>query len=134
MNRQNEKASESASGIGKLSWLPTIRATEFDRWSCMGTTSDEHTAESSGAFTSERDYRFCKIVVMHPLRRSSEYPRLAGVSTKTAIALRRVLVEKGLLRERLLEGGGRGRGSILLEPTAAGVAAVAEYESRVKER
>ncbi len=78
----------------------------------------------------ERDYRFLKTVVDHPLLRSSAYPKLAGVGPQTAIRIRHRLIAGGLLREHRVESAGRGRSAIVLEATPTGVVAVAQHQHK----
>jgi hypothetical protein len=70
--------------------------------------------------------RLLRAVVEHPLRRSSEYPKLAGMSPNTAAKARSILAEEALMREQKLESHARGRAAILLEPLEAGKALIAE--------
>jgi hypothetical protein len=74
---------------------------------------------SDGLSVSE--LRLIKAVVKYPMRASSEYPKLAGISPNTLQKIRPGLIEKGLIREHKLESGTRGRSTILLEPLAAAI-------------
>ncbi len=118
-------------GIGPLLRLPVRSAQEFAQW---GRDTQEKDApwEPDGPLESRREYIFCKAVMENPLQASSTYPKLAGMSSKTALEIRRKLVAGGLIRERVFESGGRGRARLLLEATPAGRAAVERYESRPK--
>ncbi len=118
-------------GAEDLMRLPAVVADGFENWT--GSTHEPPPQRSSGCrsgFASEREYRFCKAVVSHPLRPSSAYPRLAGLSPKTAQPIRRRLVSLQFIREQPLDVGSRGRTALLLEPLAAGIAAVTGYEAR----
>jgi hypothetical protein len=85
-------------------------------------------------FADERECNLLEAVIKAPLQPSSRYPKLAGMSTKTAVILRRRLVERGYLRERTLDTGRRGRSTILLEVLPAGTAAVDMHKSKGAER
>lgn len=62
------------------------------------------------------ELRFLRAVVDHPMRRSSEYSKLAGISPNTLQKIRPGLVERGFIRENKLETSSRGRAAVLLEP------------------
>lgn len=62
------------------------------------------------------ELKLLRAIVEHPMHRSSEYAKLAGISPNTLLKTRPVLVEKGLIRENKLETSNRGRAAILLEP------------------
>ena len=122
--------------LGPLDSLPTCAATEFDGWhkgqeqsapSTGGTSTPERPAMP---FENDREYRLCKQVIQYPLKPSSQYAKLAGISSKTAQPLRQKLVARGFIRERAVDAGKRGPSTILLEALPAGVRAVAQYEAR----
>ena len=116
--------------IEALLALPTIAAEEFASWSMTHLQSEQPPEQRQDSpFASEREYRFCKAVVDHPLKASSTYPKLAGMSSKTAQAVRRSLIEKGYIRGHALDTKGRGRSALVLEVLAAGKAAVSQHES-----
>ena len=71
------------------------------------------------------ELRLLKAVVENPLRPSSKYPKLAGISPNSFQKLRPILIEKGFIRQRKLDSSGRGRSTILLEPLELGKKAVA---------
>lgn len=119
--------------IHRLTALPLIAAQEFfpsqiDTEQAEPTQVTETTSPQS-PFDDEREYKLCKIILEHPLKPSSQYPQLIRVSHATAASLRRILVRKEFIRERVVDSSGRGRSSILLEIQDEGVAAVAEYEA-----
>ncbi len=79
------------------------------------------------------ELRLLKAIVENPLRPSSEYARLAGISPNSFQKLRPKLIDKGFIRQRKLDSSGRGRSTILLEPLELGKKAVIEntsYEGR----
>lgn len=86
------------------------------------------TSRTTGAMVEDRaktaasaaELRLLRAIVDHPLRRSSEYPKLARISPNTFQKLREALVSRGLVKERKLESGGRrGRSTLMLEPLDA---------------
>ena len=117
---------QSAEERQALCDIPLVRAIEFFESVETGTAV---APAASSSFADEREYRFCKAVADHPLQPSSRYRKLAGVSSKTAVKLRQVLVAKGFIREQVVDSGGRGRSTILLELLGAGRAALTEHES-----
>ncbi len=120
---QDHQSAEERQALGDI---PLVRAIEFFE---SVETEVEVSPAASSPFTDQREYQFCKAVVDHPLQPSSRYPKLAGVSSKAAVKLRRALVAKGFIRERIIDSGGRGRSTILLDPLGAGRVALTEHES-----
>ena len=122
---------ESKEGLGleALLALPTQTAQEF---ACWDMTNREPQAppegQPDGPFACEREYRFYKAVIDHPFQPSSAYPKLAGMSSKTAQAVRSSLIDKGYVRQHTLDTKGRGRSALVLEALPAGKAAVARQE------
>jgi hypothetical protein len=115
--------------LGDLSSLPTVYASEYDNWGNPSILSLPEVSEpKEHLFESEQEYHFCKAVVNQPMQASSTYPKLAGISSKTAKKVRDQLVSRIYIREHTLDSGDRGRSSILLEPLPAGVEAVQKYE------
>ena len=128
-------------GLGRLESLPVVPALEYfspppEVAACDDTGADEHgeVGNTAPAFADDRESRLLNAVIEAPLQPSSRYPKLAGISTKTAVILRRRLVEKGYLRERTLDTGRRGRSTILLEVLPAGMAAIDMHKSKGPER
>ena len=112
--------------IGTLSNIPTVPATEFATWGFVPEVST--VAMKSSIFDSDQEFSFCKAVTDNPMQPSSTYPKLAGISSKTAKKVRQQLISKGLIKEHTLDTGGRGRSSILLEALPAGIEAIKEYQ------
>ena len=127
MNAMN---SDNELGIGRLLELRTEPAKGFERWGFERPTERCPADEANGPFESEREYRFCKAIVDKPLLPSSRYPKLAGISSKTALRVRRRLVSAGFVRERIVDTARRGPRTLLMEPLPAGQAAVKEHEAR----
>lgn len=112
--------------IGTLANIPTVYAPEFNSWGHVPEVSSA-TAKPS-LFGGEQEFQLCKAVADHPMQASSTYPKLAGISSKTAKKIRQQLISKGLIKEHTLDTGGRGRSSILLEVLPAGIEAINEYQ------
>ena len=132
MTSDSSVKQDAGEGLGRLLDLPVIPATsEPSRRRpevCRQETVNEGAAAAT-PFASEREYRYCKAVIDQPGQPSSRYPKLAGISTATAQAIRRKLVAAGLIRQQTANANG-GRSPVLLEILPAGQAAVAAYESR----
>jgi hypothetical protein len=110
----------SASELGDLLTLPVVPATEYQNWTPDGFEDSERTAESPASTAPElnkEDVRFLQTVIGEPGKPSSVYAKIARMSGRRAISVRRHLVEMGYLREIKLNANRRGRASLLLEPT-----------------
>ena len=118
---------QDALGLEELLALPVVPAADHDGPVAEGQGPG---VESVPVLDSERAYRICKAIVDHPLRPSSEYPPLAGISPRTVQPIRARLVEAGLVREHTVESGGRGRPPVLLEALPAAIEAIRNYEQR----
>lgn len=120
----------TARGLKRLQALPVVPAAEFFTRSPHIHPSPTAVANQSQAqILDEHEYHFCKKLIDCPLLPSSQYPKLLRVSSKTAVEVRRRLVERGLIHERRVDQGGRGRSTILLEASKRGREAVAAYEA-----
>ena len=62
------------------------------------------------------ELKFLRAVVNYPMRRSSEYAKLAGISPNTLLKIRSGLIERGFIRENRQQVNSRGRAAIRLEP------------------
>lgn len=116
--------------LGPLEALPVERAPAPSTTgrSSSAATSGSAPAASAVPVLSGPEYRLCHAIQHHPLEPSSRYARWAGMSPKTAIKLRQVLIEAQLIRPRRVERSARGGGALLLELTAAGEQALAACE------
>jgi len=80
-----------------------------------GKTSIRKNDSNSNKLTST-ELKLLRAIVEHPMRRSSEYAKLAGISPNTLLKIRPSLIKRGFIRENKLETSNRGRSAILLEP------------------
>jgi hypothetical protein len=146
MTVQHEANTQDDTNLGPLGSLPVVAAHEFDSWldrECSSRTTavkHDHPGDAHDTSTNnpelrldDREYRFCKAVGDNPLMPSSGYAKLAGMSSKTSVAIRPRLVAEGFIRERMVDPAGRGASTILLELLPAGTEAVNEYQAHVKE-
>ena len=130
MNAYKDGNKNANFGLEQLITLPTVRAEEFANWGPLLAEGGQCSKQEISPFASIQEYRFCKAVDQTGLKSSSTYSKLAGVSSKTAVAVRRKLVASGYIREHLVDSVRRGRSAILLEILTAGKDAIATYESR----
>lgn len=131
MNFPKTTAKQTHTDNNLLSDLATIYATEFDKWGMeYENISSQTSVQKESLFTRGQEYQFCKAVASHPMQPSSTYPKLAGISPKSAKQVRTQLVLKNYIREHTLDSGSKGRSSILLEALPAGIEAIRKYEEK----
>ena len=119
MNDRDRTVSDAEAdrSIESLQAGQIVPASEFAKWADSG--MEQVTNSKNGNVPNKLgtvELRFLAAVVRHPMRPSSEYAKLAGMSPNTLRKIRLVLVEKGFIRENRLEKEDRGRVAILLEP------------------
>lgn len=125
-------AEHSAAGdmgdLGTLLSLPTEAASEFVRWSPYGTVdracNGAQTDTTPDPTLTDAEVRFLSAVIANPAQPSSAYAKIAGIGTHQAITLRKRLIARGFLKEHRVNMSGRGRASIVLEPTGKAIATV----------
>lgn len=118
------EADESLKSLANLQVEPV----EFATWSAVPsvtvvTDAQDKPCETQGLGPGE--LRLLQAVVNYPMRSSSEYVKLAQISPNTLRKLRPILIEKGFIREHVLEKSGRGRGARIWEPLEPARRAVA---------
>ncbi len=117
------------SDIGTLTDIPVVYASEFDKWGQPESFSTESDSPKVKLFASDKEFRFCQAVVENPLKPSSAYASIAKVSPKYVKKIREQLITKQYIKEHVLDSGGRGRSTLLLEPLPAGIDAVRQEEN-----
>ncbi len=121
--RPKSQAHRSApSESGQSASHPTVEAAGRAPAS-IGHPSPADAAKSSEMSEAER---VLAVVSEHPLAKSSELPKLAGMSPKRFRALRRRLVGEGLLAEVKVQTSPTGRPAIVLELTPDGLSRLQE--------
>lgn len=111
----DEEADESLNALANL----PVEPVEFSTWSAVPSVTIMPQAQEKSPVTQELgpgELRLLQAVVSYPMRPSSEYVKLAQISPNTLRKLRPVFIEKGFIREHLLERSGRGRGARIWEP------------------
>jgi len=110
----DEEVDQSLSSLNAGEVIP---APEFADW-----MSGEQNGVDAGPSTKEvkqlasAEVKLIEAVIEHPMRPSSEYAKLAGISPNTLRRIRPELVKRGFIREHKLQSVIRGRAAILLEP------------------
>lgn len=121
-------AAGDVGGLGTLLSLPTEVASEFVRWSPGGMVDGAGAVAETGTTPdptlTDAEVRFLSAVIANPAQPSSAYAKIAGIGTHQAITVRKRLIAQGFLKEHRVSMSGRGRASIVLEPTIEAMAAV----------
>lgn len=118
---------EADESLQSLADLP-IEPVEFTTWSAVPSVTVVTDAQDRPPETEALDpgeLRLLQAVVAYPMRPSSEYVKLAQISPNTLRKLRPILIERGFIREHVLEKSGRGRGARIWEPLEPARKAVA---------
>ena len=99
---------------------------------------DQKTDTRKTSVTSEEltpaEFKLVRAVVESPMRVSSDYVKLAGISPNTLRKLRPILIEKGLIKEHCSEGSVRGRTARRWEPLDAARLAVEKSTNNRSEK
>jgi len=99
---------------------------------------DQKTDTRKTSITSEEltpaEFKLVRAVVESPMRVSSDYVKLAGISPNTLRKLRPILIEKGLIKEHCSEGSVRGRTARRWEPLDAARLAVEKSTNNRSEK
>ncbi|GAH58839.1 unnamed protein product [marine sediment metagenome] len=124
---------EADDSLRPLEALEVDVAAEFSSCSAMSKTGTGSAYQRDHKLDnlSAGELKLVRVVVRHPMRASSEYPKLARISPNTFQKARPLLISRGLIREHKLESGGRGRSTILLEPLPAAIELVSANENGV---
>jgi hypothetical protein len=123
----DEQADES---IKSLSAGPVVRADEFFKAREAGEINDNGVShKSKSKSVDETEITILRIIVEHPMRPSSQYPKLAGISPNTFKKIRPILKDKGFIDEHKLQANARGRSAILLGPTEQGKKYLSDYDN-----
>lgn len=119
---------DAANSVKVLESLPSTPAPEFADWEpdrVMAVSSTMAPRGSRESRLSDAELRFLRAVVDQPGKPSSFYSKLAGMSGKRAVEIRKRLVESGYLRQHKVVTGQRGRRALILEPLQLAFEAVA---------
>ncbi len=105
-----------------LGYLPIVSVVSDDE-------PKETTVETKSILGSPQEYSLLKTIIENPMQPSSSYIKSAGISSKTAVKVRKSLLAKKMIREHSLGTGANGRGKILLEALPEAGEAIKLYES-----
>ena len=114
------KNNEGDSDLGQLANLPTEVASEFVNWEPDWYKKESPGGPTKGSENSTLDKaeeKYLRSIIDYPQMASTEYPKIAGISTRKALKLRKQLTDLGYIREHVVNITNRGRPSIILEPT-----------------
>ena len=123
------EADKSLETLGDLD----VESVEFPDWSavpCVKVSGNKDSGTGVDRF-SDSELRLIEAIVAHPMLPSSQYVKLAKISPNTLKKLRPVLIEKGLIREHVLDSAGKGRSKRVWEPLEAAKRLVEELRSGV---
>ncbi len=133
MNAHNTNNHWEDDDLGPLADLPTIPATRpGDLSSGANTDATNQLTPAPQTTDSAQDaalLRLLRAIIDQPGLPSSKYPKLAGMSSRKAVAARHQLVEQKLIRETELQTKARGRSAIVLTPTDRGTTLLSEHTS-----
>ena len=121
MRSEDGKSKAFNDGPGPLGDLPSEIASEFVDWAppwVKASSAQGACPASGGSPLNEIERRYLKAVISSPGQTSSAYPPLVGISARKALQIRKHLVDLGFIRQHVVNAVGRGRPSIVLEPTA----------------
>jgi len=114
----DRQADESLKPLESLDVEPV----EFSNWSAVGCITVKNGIEDkphAANQLSDSELRLLRAVVDNPMLPSSSYVKLAKISPNTLSKLRPVLIDKGFIREHLMDSGNRGRSRRVWEPLDA---------------
>ena len=123
------EADKSLEALGDLD----VESVEFSDWSAVPRVrvSGSKDSGTSADQLSDSELRLIEAVVCHPMLASSQYVKLAKISPNTLKKLRPVLIEKGFIREHVLDSAGKGRSKRVWEPLETAKQLVEELRSGV---
>lgn len=108
---------EADVSIESLKTGNVVPAQEF--FGCFDIDKSKTSITENGSNSNQlisTELKLLRAIVKYPMRRSSEYAKLAGISPNTLLKIRPSLIKRGFIRENKLETSSRGRAAILLEP------------------
>ncbi len=116
----------SVDSMRDLAALPVVAAPEFAGWRPTRPAprgpmrSRPQSSPATVQELTDAEHRYITAVREHPGLSSSEYPKLAKLSTRKAQVVRDGLAARGLLRLHTLQFSPRGRPTIVVEPLGDG--------------
>ena len=127
----DQQADDSLKSLVDLDLDPV----EFTHWSAVPCVTQEdrcdeedHKESDTGVVQlTDSELRLLTAIVNHPMLSSSQYVKLAKVSPNTLRKLRPVLMEKGLIKEHIMDSTGRGRSKRIWEPLETAKKIVAHH-------
>ncbi len=114
----DQQADESLKPLESLAVEPV----EFSNWSAVDCITVQNEIQAKGQAANQltdSELRLLQAVVDNPMQPSSSYVKLAKISPNTLSKLRPVLIDRGFIREHLMDSGNRGRSRRVWEPLGA---------------
>ena len=127
----DQQADDSLKSLADLDLYPV----EFTSWSAVPCVAkedrrdeeDHKDSDTEQVQLTDSELRLLTAIVNHPMLSSSQYVKLAKVSPNTLRKLRPVLMEKGLIKEHIMDSTGRGRSKRIWEPLETAKKIVAHH-------
>jgi hypothetical protein len=92
---------------------------ELTNWPASGCVIADNTTVSKNQIDfqlTDSELRLLKAIVDNPMLPSSDYVKLARISPNTLAKCRPILIQKGFIKEHLMDSGKRGRTKRIWEP------------------
>ena len=121
MHSEDGKRGARDADLGTLADLPSVIASEFVDWSppwLQAQFAKAANCSPGRLHLSQADTCYLQAVVSCPGQPSNVYAKLAAINARKALQVRKHLVDLGFIRQHVVNAAGRGRPSIVLEPTA----------------
>ena len=121
---------EADESLKSLATGKLVQAAEFSKSHRDSLTgSNTISCDSSSKTADGVEIKLLRVIVENPMRPSSQYPKLAGISPNTFKKVRPTLKDKGFISEHKLQANTRGRSTILLGPTEQGTKYLSDYDN-----
>lgn len=112
--------------LGVLGSLSTHVAHEFTDWQPDQSNEKPSDIHENKQELNDAEKRYLRAVIDKPGEMSSAYSKAARISARKALEIRKRLVGLKYIREHKVSTAGKGRPSIILEPTDEGIQKIEE--------
>lgn len=110
-----------------------VEAVEFSDWSATPRIEVQDSPPPNPqvvVLLTDSEFRLLQAVIDSPMLTSSKYVKLARISPNTLKKLRPILLQKGLIKEHIMDINSRGRSKRIWEPTQKAEQVINEYLSQ----